>query len=146
MKILARLFSVLIIAAILAGHAAAQDQPGLSEQQRLNERFDETKLPRAAFDEDSDLQGLALTREEAEAHRFTLKQVRFSGMTIYSANDMRPFFADMVGREISLAEILDVAEAIEEKYDADGLTPAEVALRRMSTADGTATLDVLEKY
>ena len=67
-------------------------------------------------------------------------------MTIYGANDMRPLFADMVGAEVSLAGIQDLAQAVEGKYDSDGFTPAELVFGRIPSADGIVTLDVLEKY
>ena len=67
-------------------------------------------------------------------------------MTIYGANDMRPLFADMAGAEVSLADMQDLAQAVEGKYDSDGFTPAELVLGRMPSADGIVTLDVLEKY
>ena len=40
-------------------------------------------------------------------------------MTIYGVDDMQPFYADVISREISPAEILDIADLIEEKYDRD---------------------------
>ena len=74
--------------------------------------------------------------------------MRFAGMTIYGVDDMQPFFADMLGTEVSLADILDVAEKIEEKYDDDGYTSADVPLRSMPSdaGTGTVTLNVIEKY
>ena len=74
--------------------------------------------------------------------------MRFAGMTIYGVDDMQPFFADMLGTEVSLADILDVAEKIEEKYDDDGYTSADVLLRSMPSdvGTGTVTLNVIEKY
>ena len=67
-------------------------------------------------------------------------------MTIYDAGDMRPIYGDMIGTEISLAKILDVAESVEEKYERDGYTTADVELRRLPSADGKVTLSVTEKY
>ena len=72
--------------------------------------------------------------------------MRFAGMTIYGVDDMQPFFADMLGTEVSLADILDVAEKIEEKYDDDGYTSADVLLRSMPSDASTLTLNVIEKY
>ena len=135
---------MLAFAALLAGPAAAQDQQGLTEQQRINEHFGDDKLPRAILYENGSLQGLDISRAESEAYRFTLKQVRFFGMTIYDANDTRPLIADLVGAEVSLADIRDLAKVVEDKYDTNGNTPAEVVLDRMPSADGIITLDVLE--
>ena len=67
-------------------------------------------------------------------------------MTIYGMGDMQPFYADMLGTEVSLADMLDVAEKIEQKYGDDGYTSADVLLRAMPSDAGTATLNVIEKY
>ena len=146
MKILLGLIVVTLTAALLGGEAAAQDLPGLTEQQRLLERFDDIQLPKSTFDEDDRAEGISITRAAAEQHRFTLKRLRFAGMTIYDVDDMRPLFGNMIGTEISLAEILDVAELVEQKYDRDGMTTARVLLRRLPSADGKVTLSVIEKY
>ncbi|MDP6589583.1 MAG: POTRA domain-containing protein [Alphaproteobacteria bacterium] len=146
MKIFLGLMALSLVAALLTGQAGAQEQTGVTEQQRLLDRFDDSQLPKSTFDKDDRADGMTMTRSEAEQHRFTLKRLGFSGMTIYGADDMRPFFADMLGTEISLAEILDVAKLVERKYDQDGYTSADVLLRAMPTDDGKVTLIVSEKY
>ena len=55
-------------------------------------------------------------------------------------------FADMLGSEVNLADILDVAEKIEEKYDDDSYTSADVLLSGVPSDAGTVTLNVIEKY
>ena len=146
MKIFLGLMALPLMAALLAGAAGAQEQTGLTEQQRLDERFDDSKRPISTFEEGGSTAGITLTRAEAEQHRFTLKRLRFAGMTIYGADDMRPFYADMLGNEISLAEILDVAELVERKYDEDGYTTADVRLLAKPGSDGKVTLIVSEEY
>jgi hemolysin activation/secretion protein len=146
MKILLSLALMYLVVIFLAGQAPAQDATALTDQQRLNERFDDSKLPKSTFDADGPAAGEAIGRDVAEKHRFTLSGIRFAGMTIYDAGDMRPIYGDMIGTEISLAKILDVAESVEEKYERDGYTTADVELRRMPSADGKVTLSVTEKY
>ena len=146
MKIILSLVLVPLTAAFLAGQAPAQDLPDLSEQQRLLERFDDSQLPKSTFDENASAEEESITRAAAEQHRFTLKRIRFAGMTLYDVDDMRPIFGDIIGTEISLAEILDVAELVEQKYARDGYTTANVLLRKLPSADGSVTLSVIEKY
>ena len=141
-----KILLAIAMAAFIAFPASAQDPAGVTDQQRLQERFDDSKLPRSQFDEEDGAQGLDISRADAEHHRFTLNKMRFAGMTIYGVDDMQPFFADMLGTEVRLADILDVAEKIEEKYDDDGYTSADVLLRSMPSDAGTVTLNVIEKY
>jgi len=135
-----------VLAIFIAFPAAAQDPAGVIDQQRLQDRFDSDNLPRSEFGNEDGVQGLDISRADTDAHRFTPTKLRFAGMTIYGVNDMRPFFADLLGTEVSLADMLDVAEQVEEKYDRDGYTSAEVLLRAMPSANGTVTLNVIEKY
>lgn len=146
MRIILGIMLAALTSAILAGPAPAQDPAGVTDQQRLLERFEDDKLPQSRLDEENGAQGMAISRTAAEQHRFTLTKLRFAGMTIYGVDDMQPFYADMIGSEISLADILDVADLIEEKYDRDGYTSADVLLRAMPSANGTVTLNVIEKY
>ena len=134
------------MAAFIAFPATAQDPAGVTDQQRLQERFDDDKLPRSQFGDEDGAQGLDIPRADAEAHRFTLTKLRFAGMTIYGVDDMQPFFERLLGTEVSLADILGVAEKIEQKYDDDGYTSADVLLRGMPSDAGTVTLNVIEKY
>jgi len=146
MRIILGITLAALTATFLAGPAPAQEPAGVTDQQRLLERFDDEKLPQSVLDENGGAQGMAISRAAAEQHRFTLNKLRFSGMTIYDADDMQPFYADMIGSEVSLADILDVADLIEEKYDRDGYTSADVLLRAMPSANGTVTLTVIEKF
>ena len=87
---------------------------------------------------------MALSRTATKQHSFSLNKLRFAVMTIYGVDDMQPFYADVISREISPAEILDIADLIEEKYDRDGYTGADVMLLAMPSANGTITLNVIE--
>ena len=52
MKILLSLALMFLVVIFLAGQAPAQDATALTDQQRLNERFDDSKLPKSTFDAD----------------------------------------------------------------------------------------------
>jgi len=145
MKILLGLTLALLMVAMLPWDARAQDIPGVAEQQRLLDRFDESHIPKSAFEEDASAPGGPLTRAEAERQRFTLQSIKIPGMKRYGAEEFLPLYEAMLETEISLADILDLAEKIEEKYAEDGKTTACVLLNERPGFNGKVTLLVIEK-
>ncbi len=146
MKKLIGLTLALIIMPALYQGVFSQDNQGLIEQQRLEERFEDSQLPKSSFEDDSAITGQSMDRAEAAQYRFTFRSIKFPGMTLYDAYDMRPLYEEMLGTEISLAEILDVAKLIEQKYAEDGYTTARVMLTKRPDSGGKVTLLVIEKH
>lgn len=58
--------------------------------------------------------------ESAQTIKFTLKQIVFTGNTVYSAADLLPIYQDLIGKEISLADLQNVAQLIEKHYLENG--------------------------
>ena len=67
-------------------------------------------------------------------------------MTLYDTYDMQPLYEEMLGTEISLADILDLAKQIEEKYATDGYSTARVVLQRLPDSGGRVALLVIEEF
>lgn len=124
----------------------SQDIQGVTEQQRLLDRFNDSKLPKSGFDDDTSAVGVSIDRADAEQHRFTFKSIKFPGMTLYDTYDMQPLYEEMLGTEISLADILDLAKQIEEKYATDGYSTARVVLQRLPDSGGRVALLVIEEF
>jgi hemolysin activation/secretion protein len=145
MKILLGLTLALLMAAMPPWDARAQDIPGVAEQQRLLDRFEDSPFPKSTFEEDTRATGEPITRAEAERHRFTLQGVKFLDMKRYGAEELLPLYEAMLETEISFADILDLAEKIEENYAEDGKTTARVLLKKRPGSNGKVTLLVIEK-
>ena len=58
--------------------------------------------------------------EGAEKLKVVVRGVRIIGSTIYSAEDLEPLYADLIGREVAVTAIYDVAQRITAKYGNDG--------------------------
>lgn len=144
-KLIGLTLALMIMPALYQG-VFSQDNQGLTEQQRLEERFEGSQLPKSGFDDDSAITGESIDRAEAAKYRFTFKSIKFPGMTIYDAHDMRPLYEEILGTEISLTEILDLAKLIEQKYAEDGHTTARVMLTKRPDSNGKVTLLVIEKH
>lgn len=82
----------------------------------------------------------------ADELTFTLRGITITGTTVYSAASLRPLYEALIGREVKLADIIAVADAIEAKYREAGyiLTRAFVPPQRVG--NGIFTLSVVEGF
>jgi hemolysin activation/secretion protein len=82
----------------------------------------------------------------ADELTFTLHDITITGATVYSAASLRPLYEALIGREVKLADIIAVADAIEAKYREAGyiLTRAFVPPQRVG--NGVFTLSVVEGF
>jgi hemolysin activation/secretion protein len=78
--------------------------------------------------------------------RFPLQELRINGVTIFSQEDLRPLYADLLGTEVGLSNILAVAEAIENKYRAAGYIITRAFVPPQRVRDGVFEINVVEGY
>ncbi len=83
----------------------------------------------------------------AEQIRLTLRSVEIEGSTVYPAGTFAPLYANLVGQQITLAQIFQIANQITLRYRQDGyiLSRAVVPQQRIG-ADGVARIRVIEGY
>jgi hemolysin activation/secretion protein len=81
---------------------------------------------------------------EEGAVAFELKDVTFSGATIYPAADLKAFFADLVGKTVTLKQLRAAANNAVTKYRNDGYVLAQVLIPKQILKDGLVRLDVVE--
>ncbi len=82
----------------------------------------------------------------ADGIRFVLSDVAIDGATVLDRDAVREPFAGLIGREISLVELYNAANALQAAYRQQGylLTNVVVPAQRMS--DGVARIRVVEGY
>ncbi|MBX6323755.1 MAG: BamA/TamA family outer membrane protein [Rhodospirillaceae bacterium] len=78
--------------------------------------------------------------------KFVLKDVTFDGATVYNPEDLRPLYADMVGKEVSLADIYAVARRATVKYRSDGYILSQVFVPPQDVKEGVVRLQVVEGF
>jgi len=64
----------------------------------------------------------------AENVRLRVRSIVIEGSTVYSAADLAPLYADLIGREVSAAEIYGLANRIAAKYGQDGYLVARAVV------------------
>jgi hemolysin activation/secretion protein len=82
----------------------------------------------------------------AERLRFTLTELVIEGVTAYAPEELRPLYAGLLGREISVADLFAVSEAITARYRADGYMISRALVPAQRIENGLARLQVIEGY
>ncbi|HEV8016195.1 MAG TPA: ShlB/FhaC/HecB family hemolysin secretion/activation protein [Stellaceae bacterium] len=77
---------------------------------------------------------------------FVLNGIQITGATIYSDAELRPFYADLLGHEVKLTDILGIADAIEAKYRTAGFVLTRAYVPPQHVTNGVFTINVVEGY
>jgi len=84
-------------------------------------------------------------RSVSELH-FQLNDIRIEGAVTLPAESFRPLYQSLIGKEVTVADILDVADAIEDAYRARGFVLSHAYVPPQRVKDGVFTIDVVEGY
>jgi hemolysin activation/secretion protein len=80
-----------------------------------------------------------------EVH-FQLSDIRIVGAVTIPAARFRPLYAGLIGKDVTLADILNVADAIEAEYRAAGYLLVRAYVPPQRVKDGIFTIDVVEGH
>jgi len=86
------------------------------------------------------------TCAEATGGCFVLRSLTIEGVSAYPLRDLAPLYADYLTREISTEDLVRIAQAITDKYRADGYFLSQAAVPRQVGENGYARLRVYEGY
>lgn len=78
--------------------------------------------------------------------RFKLSDIRVKGSTIFDADHFRPLFRSLIGHDISLGDIFNVADGIEKEYRAAGYLLVRAYVPPQHVKDGVFTIRVVEGF
>jgi len=142
-----RVFLALAIVAMPA-LASAQIIPPGAQPGRERERFTQPPVPRAQPG------GPAISLPSTEAPpgaekvKIVIRRVRVVGSTIYSADELKALYADLLGRETTLQTVYDIARRITAKYGSDGyvLSRAIVPPQELNPKGATVRIQVIEGW
>jgi len=82
----------------------------------------------------------------ADQVRFVLKAVQVDGVTVYAADEIRSAYADLIGTEITLARVYELADALTRKYRNDGFVLSQVVVPQQAIRAGAVRLQAIEGY
>ena len=78
--------------------------------------------------------------------RFRLNGIEVKGAVTLPASQFRGFYQPLIGRDVSLSDILDVAAAIENEYRRAGYILVRAFVPPQRVADGIFTINVVEGF
>lgn len=76
----------------------------------------------------------------------TLQQVNITGSTVYGAEELRPLYAELLGKTIPLTKLFALAQSITDQYRKDGYLLSRVVVPAQSIEGGKVRLHVVEGY
>jgi hemolysin activation/secretion protein len=141
-----RFFAVLAMLCFPAV-AAAQVVPPSAQPGRERDRFVDPQAPRAQPGGTIGLPG-TVAPPGADGIRLTIGRIVVTGATVYTEADLAPLYADLVGPEVSVSAIYEIARRITAKYGADGyvLSRAAVPPQNLGGRHATIRIQVVEGY
>lgn len=82
----------------------------------------------------------------AREARFALRELLIDGATAFPTDALRPLYAGLLGREVTVAEVFDAANAIELHYRNAGYVTSRVIVPQQTVTDGRFRLVVVEGF
>jgi hemolysin activation/secretion protein len=132
---------------VLAQPALAQI-PGSELPGRAREQFVQPRAPLSRPGAPVVSLPSTIAPEGAEKLMVTVRGFRITGSTVYSDADLEPLYRDLIGREVPVAAIYDLAQRITAKYGADGyvLSRAIVPPQELSPRGAVIRIQIVEGY
>ncbi len=133
--------------AIIPGQpASAQSVPESAEPELIERQFERPVAPRRYIAPEIPAPDKPLPPEEAKKVRFTFSGVAIQGTTVYRQVDFAPLYEDMLAKEVSLADIYDLAEKITQKYKDDGYILSRAFVPAQKVPFGNVRIVVVEGF
>jgi hemolysin activation/secretion protein len=82
----------------------------------------------------------------AEKIQFVLTGLDIEGATVYSQADLEQLYAEFLGKEVTLAQVYDIAAEIQRRYRRDGYFLTRVILPPQTAREGRLRVVVIEGY
>jgi hemolysin activation/secretion protein len=76
--------------------------------------------------------------------QFTLREIRISGGTVFPESVFRALYQDLVGKEVTLPDILSVADRIEKLYRDAGYILVRAYVPPQQVSDGSFSINIVE--
>lgn len=139
---------IILVWAFAVTPVNAQSLSGPNDPNRIDQRFQQPPVPQSKPEVEFPEPEQAPPPERANAIHFTLTGIMIEGVTVYTEDDLRPLYADLLNHAISLADLYKLRDAITTKYRNDGyvLAQAVIPAQKLNSGGGIARIRVLEGY
>lgn len=141
-----RALSVVVLCGLLVPAAEAAPLPGPASPERIEQRFQPPPVPKATPEITIPGPEAPMPPTEALKTDFTLSAVILDGSTVYQPADLMPLTADLIGKQVSLAQVFALRDALTAKYRRDGYILSQVIVPPQKVADGVVHMQAVEGY
>ncbi len=78
--------------------------------------------------------------------QFVINQLTVDNVTVYTADSLRGSYANVVGKNVTLADVYRIADALTVRYRNDGYILSQVIVPAQSVENGAVRLQAIEGY
>jgi hemolysin activation/secretion protein len=145
---LCRLMAALALVIITTAAVAQPVIPPSAQPGRERERFNEPPPPQAEPGGPAISLPSTVAPKGADHVKVLVLSVHVVGMTVYTREQLAPLYADLIGRQVTLQAIYDLAQKITTKYGNDGyvISRAIVPPQQLDPGGATIQIHVIEGY
>jgi hemolysin activation/secretion protein len=142
-RLVAALAMVVASTAVMAQVIPPSAQPG-----RERERFTQPTAPLSRPGGPAISLPSTVAPPGADRIKLLVRGIQIVGMTVYTQEQIAPLYADLIGHEVTLQAIYDLAQKITAKYGNDGyvITRAVVPPQEINPKGATVRIQVIEGY
>ena len=124
----------------------AQQLPSTIDPGRIEQQFEEGTEPLSTFEPEVPEGEEAIPPPGAEDIRFMLSGVLIEGATAYPESAFLPLYEELLGTEVSLADVYRLAGKISAMYRGDGYILSRAVVPAQRIRDGLVRIAVLEGF
>lgn len=134
-----------------AGLAGAQPLPSFLNGNDIERRLPSANLPVDAYRPNIPVMHVApIAAGQPQAlplsSRFELRKVRFEGGTVFPLSDLREHYRPLIGRMVTLSELVAFTQRLTQRYQQDGYLLSYAYLPPQDFADGRVRVVLVEGY
>ncbi len=133
--------------AVLSPSAWAIDLPSAAEPDRLGNTIVEglpSRLPELLAPQSNANPPLLERPTNASQLKLTLAEIKIEGNSVYSLPALQPYWSELLGQEVSLNQIYDIADAITQHYWDQGYILARANIPQQEIGNGVVRLVIEE--
>jgi hemolysin activation/secretion protein len=142
---------IALVAALIAGPECAHAQlpaqlPGPAQPGRPPERAAPVEIPQGQVELFIPAPRRAPEPLEVETIKFTVGDVAFDGMAVFQRQELAPLVDPLLNRDITLRDMLNLADAVEAKYRDAGYVLSRAVVPPQRIGDQVFHIQVIEGY
>ncbi|MBT5674117.1 MAG: ShlB/FhaC/HecB family hemolysin secretion/activation protein [Rhodospirillaceae bacterium] len=146
LRVVASLAALLSIGFFSYQSMAQENIPDSAEAGRLEQQFDAPDAPLSQFETQIPDSEEPMPAADAARIKFTLSGVMVDGSTVYGDHDMLSLYEEMLGSEISLSDVFQIARRITVKYRGDGYILSRAVVPAQRIKSGVVVIQVIEGF